>query len=843
MLSPALALPAAIGLGLAIISVAAWLAWLSDTGMTGAAVLTVLAGASAVGARIVWRKHAVPMERPGRFEIGAGALAAVATGLAFWSGPWLNPSADSFYHMAAARSLLLEGRALPQDIFFGVAVPYPDPTSGSLHLVLAWLSLAGGMVPAWVALCLLGAALTALSFAAFAREVTLSVPAALIATGLYLLIGLNLDMRNAGYPAAIGLDLTWLTLAFLLRFARSDARHRPDLAVVCLLGFTSGSVYSGVSLLLLVLVVGTLGIAAVVAVTSRRLSSIRRLAIACLALMIAVVPVLAIRALPTLPSPGPGTILATHAVLLKVDAFHGYPFVHPSFWFGGLITMTTIGTICLLGRARRRLLDGDPGAALIWGGLLFVPAGAITPLVADTSLGLYFFARIALLLGALVFVTVGWELSAIFGLVATIRRRSVTTPAALRLAAALLLVSASVFAISRDLPGGALARYAGNGRLSITSSRQEDLTAQWADRLKALDTAGPGTILADVESSYELAGLTGRRIVGVAYGHTPYQDLARDGTLRPRDVADALKPAADPSALLSVLVRYRVTFVMVDVDRLGPTASDWIAGQKALTAVAGGRGWELYRFDSGRLDQALDIPLKDGAGIFPSRVIAGRAIFARVASTGEAGVAHVTAVGLTSGARYQTQFALSGDAGATTTAALLVPDSVPVDRYTITVILPGGAAIPDGEVAVGHAYEAEYFSGVVWGPGFPRLRGWEAVVNPAYEGGEAAHETQAGSVASRPLTDPPGDYCLSVVVAGNGAANTVDVGLGGTILTATWPGESSGILDLEIATRVGSASRQLAYWVPAGAPAGAIVDRITLYPPASSRGCGPAVSP
>lgn len=846
-LSPVLALPAAMAMSIGIVSIAAWLAWLTGTGMTGAAVLTLLAAAGAVGARIAWRKHAAPVKRPGRFELGAAALAAVAVGLVLYSGPWLGQSADSFYHMATAWALLRENRAIPQDVFFGVMMPYPDATSGTLHLVLAWVSLAGGMVPAWVAFSIFGAALTMLSFASLAREVTRSAPAALIATLLFMLIGLSLDMRDEGYPDRIGQALAFLSLIFLLRFARSNPRQWRELVPMCVLGFTAASVYPGVAPLLEIIPMATLGMAAAAALRGRNLRSVSPLAIACVALMVVVLPVLAVRLLAALPTPGLEASLATTAPRLRVIVFHGYPFIDlRSFWFGGFTSVTAVATACLFGRARRQLLDGDPGAALLWGGLLFAPAVAITPLVTGSSNEIYALARIAFLLNPLVYLSIGWELSALRGLFTTVRARLVSPKVALSLVAGLLLVAASTHLIIVGLHAGPQPLYTGHGALSITVTRKNDLSKLWADRLRTLEAAGPGTILAGLETSYELAGLTGRRIVSVPGGHTPYQDNARDGALRRGDVADALNPSADPTALLSVLVRYQVTFVMVDRARDGKATWDWIAGQKELTTVAQGSGWKLYRFDPARLDQTLEIPLTEGAGVFPSRVIAGRAVFVRFTSPAQSGPAHVTAVGLTSGATYQSEFALPDQAGATFTVPLLLPDSARVDRYAVSVVVPGSAPILAGQVEVGHAYEAEYFAGVIvsLNRGHARLPGWDSVTDPAYNRGYAALALRAGSMADYPLAEAPGDYCLSLLVfdAGDGLAHTLDVGLGGNVISATWPGRFKGIRELEMAVHSGSASHQLTYWVPTGARLGAIVDRITLYPTASDGSC-PTVAP
>jgi hypothetical protein len=865
-LSPVLAIPAAIGVGISIVTVAAWLGWLSGTGMIGAAVLVTLAAIAAVIARIAWRRPAAPMEKAGRYELGAAALAALAAAIVIRFGPWLGQSADTFYHMAAALTLLKEDRAIPQDVFFGVTMPYPDVTSGTLHLALAWLSLVGGIVPAWVAMSILGAPLLILSFTAFAREVTRSTAAALIAASLYMLVGLYLDFRDAGYPDRIGQALGWLALTFMLRFARSrwlpsrTPHPNPlpegdgenpwrELVPACLLGFAAGSVYPGMTPLLVLLALATVGVAGAVALLRRNPRSIYPIAIACGVMLLVVLPVLAVRLLAALPMLGVDATLATSAPRLRVTVFHGYPFVDlRTFWFGTKLTASMVATVCLLGRARQQLLRGDAAAALLWGGLLFAPAVAVTPLVTGSTSEIYALARLAFLLSPLWFVPIGWELSALPELAATIRSLRVAPAprAAVSLLAGLLLVAVMTDVSVKAIHAGPIPIYVGHAGRSISVTLANNLPVLWADRIQALDAAGPGTILAGLETSYELAGLTGHRVVAVPRGHTSYQDEARDAALRRGDVAEALRPSADASALLSVLLRYRVTFVMVDVVRDGRPAWDWIAGQKELTQVAGGEGWELYRFDASQIDRALEIPLTDGVGVFPSRAIAGRAVFVRFTSPGPGVPVELTADGLTSGASYKAQFTPSGQSGVPVTAPLLLPDSARVDRYTLTVSIPGKAPITAGPVAVGHAYEAEYFAGVVfnYARGFARNAGWKSVDNIAYNRAGAASALRTGSVAAHPLAEPPGDYCLSLFVydAGAGGAYSIDVDLGGNVAGATWSGGPKGVRELEVAASVGTASHQVTYWVPAGARVGAIVDRITLYPAVPGGTCS-AVPP
>lgn len=854
-LSPVLALPASAGIGLSIVSVAAWLGWLTGTGMIGAAVLTALASVAAVAARIVWRARSSPM--PGRgggdrlFEIGAAALALFSAGISAVYGPWLSNSADTFYHMAAALRLLQENRAIPQDVFYGITMQYPDATSGTVHVGLAWLSLIGGIGPAWRALAIFGSAFLALAFASFAREVTRSVPAALIATYLYFLAGLYFEMRDMAYPDRIGQSLGWLALVFLLRYAHAPAslaggpHSTPTPAVgwrenwrvlvpMCLLGFTAGSVYPGMAPFLVILAMATFGFAALAAIWRRDLRSLHPIAVACGAMLLVVLPVLAVRLLAALPAPGIEANLSTYTPRLRVIVFHGYPFIDPRTLFG--ITLETVGIVCMLGRARRQLLQGDAGAALVWGGVLFVPAVMATPLVTGSSNEIYALARMGFLLSPLIFLPIAWELAALAGLPARIRSGITTPRVAAAVVAGLLLVAATTDVVAPRLVVGPIRIYFGNGLLSASSTRQLDLTRAWADRLAALQAAGPGTILSDPDGSYELAGLTGRTVVAVPRGHTPYQYEALSAAVRRGDVSDALRPSADPADLLSVLVRYKVTFVMADQALDGRARWDWIAAQKELTTVASGRGWRLYRFDPMLIDQALAIPISGGthgdAAFFPSRVIAGRAIFVRISSAGQSGIAQVFVAGAS--ATYKAEIAVPAQAGATVTVPIVLPDSAPVGSYQINVSVPGANPFKAGRVDVGHAYEAEYFIGVYqkYRPGFARGAGWEVLNNVLYDRGQAASALVVGSVARHPLYEPPGNYCLALSVydSGDGKAHSISVSLGGNAVGTTWSGSVSGLRELELGASVGTASHELTYWVPAGSRTGAVIDRITLYP-------------
>jgi hypothetical protein len=831
----ALAVPASIGLSLSIVALAAWTAWMTGTGLRGVAVLTVLVVLGAAAAVAVRRSRLATISDAGRLEVGAAVIGAVTAALAVVDGPWLSQDADTFYHLAAARALLRTGDALPHDVFFGVAIPYPDATTGSLHDVLAWLSLSGGMIPAWTAVTILGAAFTALAFLALARELTRSTSVALLATFLYVVLGLQLDMRTSGYPNRIGPGIVWLSMVFLLRYARPETRSWRELLPACALAFTAALIHSGMAPLVVAMVVSTLAAAAVGALRRRPLRFLLPLAVACAAVLLAVLPVLAVRLL-GLPGPGPEGSFATQAAAVKVRVLLGYPFIDFRFWFDGFVTVTTVGTLCLLGRARRSLLDGDFGAAMLWGSLLVVPLVCLTPFLTGSASSLYYFVRVSELLAPLLFVTLAWELCALVPpFIKILRFRPLTQHPTSRWLPAAALVVATAYIAAVNLNTGVYDRYFGSDQLTVAASRHNDLTQRWADRLSALDRAGPGAVLADLDSSYELAGLTGRRVVAVPYSHMPFQIEPLDGILRRGDVADALNPASNAYALPSILVRYQVTYVMVDLSMDGQAIWDWMASQRELTTVAQGSGWMLMKFDPGGLDTALRIPLKDGVGVEPSAVPAGRAAFVRVQSTGTAGTATVSVTGLSSTASYRIGLQVPNQSGATVTGSLLVPDFAPVDRYSVAVTLPGGEQLDAGRIEVGRNYEAESFAGVIdtFNGGYLRQPAWVSIYGSEYSRGSAAVAVRASMPARHPLIESLGDYCVAVRVmdTGSGRALALDIGIGSSSVEFSWSDQTAGTQELRQELRSTAGPHELAMWVPAGGSLPVIVDRIDLYPP------------
>ncbi|HEX9092460.1 MAG TPA: hypothetical protein VF902_00615, partial [Coriobacteriia bacterium] len=131
-----------------------------------------------------WGRGRPPLE-PDRQGVVLGAAAAI---LALVQGPYMGQTADTFYHLAAARSLLATGRAMVTDPLYGTAATALDPTSGIWHTMLAWWSRLTTLDPAWLwaGLTTVAAGALVLALWSIVRRVSGSDRAATIAAVAWL---------------------------------------------------------------------------------------------------------------------------------------------------------------------------------------------------------------------------------------------------------------------------------------------------------------------------------------------------------------------------------------------------------------------------------------------------------------------------------------------------------------------------------------------------------------------------------------------------------------------------------------------------------------------------------
>ena len=820
-LPQALQIAPVFALSLALTSLVGWSAYvigLSFTGVKAVTVVLLVLAALGLPFALLNRPPAHPEPAGPPWTLWATLAIALAAGLsALYAGPWMSATADAFYHLAAVRSIVDHGTPLVEQVFFSTPVRAPDPTSGTWHLAVALVSNLSGQdpIPIWRVLTVALAPLVVLAFFTLALSVTRNAVAASIATALYVVLALSLDFRTVANPNQFGDALAWLSLAFALRFVDSGSWR--ELAVAVPIGFAASAVHGALGPFLLVALAGGAGAAVLV-----RSSSWKRFVAAAAIIGAATLPLLIVDGA-TLAASAPYAAEAVRSPLPFHIVHHPWAWVWPANWYDnpGTVLGTAFGvTLWRLWRA------GEAGAGLVIAVMLAIPLAALTPIFAATYSGQYLLARVSFVLHPLAWIAWGWAIAlAIGGL-----RTRLKVPAALVILVSLAAMVPAVYI-------GPLARWTfpASSQRSFASSRTTDLTVAWRDRLAAIDRLpASAVLLAEPRMGYELAGLTGREVVAVPLTHTPAQVEALDGPRRRADALDATQGRLDAASLAGVIEHYRVTDVIVDMDRTDPAAWSQLAGAQILTTVASGARWRLYRYDPSMLDSYLDLPMQQqngpeltSSGIGPQLAVAGRAVFARI-RWGQlvTGSARLTAEAVGSTDTFSRTVAVGGSS--TETFALPIPTNTPAGQYRLSLVT-GGATIPVGTFEVGDLYQAEDMGGVVAGDS----SGWTIVDGSAYEGGLAAIATRLGSATNQSI--PPvaaGSYCVAARVQDDGSnrANILDIEVGAANAQVSWSGSLAGTRWVQTAIALDGTGGRLGMRLVQRGQAAAIVDALEIDP-------------
>jgi hypothetical protein len=808
---------------MAVIALVGWSGFVLGIGFNGVrAVLIGVVAIAAVGLPITlwYRRPAAGEPISPRWTLWAAVGIAVAAALsALYSGPWLNGTADTFYHLAAIRSITEHGTALAQEVFFSTPVPAPDPTSGAWHLALALVSNLSGQDPVsvWTVMTVALPPLTGLAFFALALSITRNGTAALIACGLYMVLSLSFDFRAAAYPNRFGLLLAWLAVAFVMRFVENGSWR--ELFVAAPIAFGASAVHPLLSPLLMIVL--ACGVAAAILVRS---PSWTRITVAAAVVGAAALPLLLVNA-STLNGAPPYVAMAVTSALPLRTIHHPWNWVWPSFWlFNAGVALGTAFAVSLVRLWRAK----DVGAGLMVAVVLVIPAAAVTPFFATTHSAQYLLARVAGVLAPLLWLSWGWGLALAIGAL----RRRVTVPVV-----AVLLVSA--VAIGTSFYVGPLARY----RLPVSSptsfaaSRSTDLTVLWRDRLAAIDELpGSAVLLAEPKMAYAVAGLTGTEVVAVPLSHAPHQTEVIDGPQRRTDALDAVQGRLDSTSLAGVIEHYGVTDVLVDTAQTDAAAWAQLANAEILSPIASGANWRLYRYEPQMLDGYLNLPTQEGpgpdlarSGVGPQIAVAGRAVFARLQwNESAAGSARLQADSVGPGGTFGRTVEIGG-AGSSETLALPIPSDEAAGQYRLSLILSGGRSLPLGEFEVGRLYQAEDMGGIVAGAS----SGWTIVGSLTYEGDLAAITSDQGSVAQQAI--PPvaaGSYCLAVRVydSGSNQPNVLEVGLGDARAQVSWSGSVAGVRWLRTPISLDRTGGQLEFRLMQRGQRTVAVDALEFYP-------------
>jgi len=500
--------------------------------------------------------------RPQAFAIvGACGL------LALFERPWMAWTSDTFYHLAAARSLVQTGRPLVTDPFYGTALKALDPTSGVWHTMLALWSKATGIdvIWFWPGAGAVGAAMVVLGFWLVARAIVRTDAAASIATAAFVVTSIYLDFRAFTNPGKVALSVAFVAIVALVTLARTPSWPAVALAVVA--GFATFSIHLASAQLVFVFAAVLCFWLAIATVVMRvRAGTWRWRPLA------AVVGTSAIMGLTAVPIVLPkadtvvGSSITTFAMRTAGDQIVFIMpkvfVVRPGAMIGGGAGLFYLAIALAIAAGVSALRDDEPAAlpALALVGMpafLLLNPPVTMPLL---SWSYYITVRIAALLRFTVFAGIAWGLSRSEG-------------ARWRRTVAIVSIGAIVTALLVSLPllGAVFDRNVSDARLgerySVPVSRRADQRDIWnreaLQQVRAKVGDGYPVVAADPVTGYYLVGLMPVAIITVPPSHTPFAIERLDGPVRSADTSAITDPATSPSLRRALLRKWKARWLLV----------------------------------------------------------------------------------------------------------------------------------------------------------------------------------------------------------------------------------------------------------------------------------------
>ncbi len=565
---------AAFAVTLAMAAAVAGLGHLAGAGpVVGAAAL---GGVGLSGWVFSWR--AGGLGRPVRWDLSGSAVALAAMLAAAFERPWFAFSPDTFYHLAAVRSLIQRGELMVTDPFFGTSTTALDPTSGTLHGHLAMVSAALGVDVAylWVGVTAVGAGMVMLAFWSLARRVSGSALAASVAAVGYGVFGLLADFRMFGQPnrltIAFALVLVLAAVELLDREDRYDDEDRRDEedrrervtagVLFVLAGLAAMPAHLGTAQLVVVLTVLVV-FWAIVSDAIQRCWRSTPVAFGSAAVLAAIsAPLVLGRVGRVAGSNVVGVLdeIERESVLLIGD---GLALVRPGYVIGGglaaFILMTVLAAVAVYRGARSR--DGAAGLTGVLGlvALVLLTNPLVTPHLMRYSQ--YMVERVGGLLAFAPFMVVAWGLGRSDD---PDRRRG---RLCVLLAAALLLAHGAwslprTAATFRPPPE----EFERRGQTyTVAESREADVRGSWGRSaylaLKDLAEDDYPVIAATPPTGYAIAAFAPVRITASPVSHTPLVIAQESGLERREDMEALFDPDAGAVERRDILERYDAEYV------------------------------------------------------------------------------------------------------------------------------------------------------------------------------------------------------------------------------------------------------------------------------------------
>ncbi len=531
------------------------------------------------------------------------ALGFVVWALALWQRPWIAFTTDTFYHLAAVRSLVATGRTMVTDPMHGTDVTTLDATSGLYH---TWLAMVAKVSQEPVELLMvgataLGAAMVIWAMWALAERTGRCAWAATLATIGFGVLSLYSDFRMFGYPNRLSLALVFIAILALMEIG---GRHSVSSTIALVVaGFAALGAHLGSAAFIGVVAVMIVAWWAAWGLAHRKekdaFKPFLRLAVPMTALAVLASPLIVSKLgavfsseifTGDIPLKARETALwfITDKVMVVIPGvFVGGGAV--AFWVTAAIAVAV--AVAAFRSDRKDLL---PVAAVLAIPLLLLFDPPLTS--AAIAVSYYTFARIALLLGFIPWLAVAWaaaEASRTVG-----KRRII-----LALSAAAIAASATVAQwtpMKATWVRGTDEEMRIGESYTVFESREADVRNGWGSALwdvkVAVDDEYP-LVAADPETGYYLAGLAPVAIVAAPRSHSPLAIELVDGPQRRADMARLLDPDASVEERREILEHYGAEYVALSpgIGNDGPAYESMLAQPDLFKPVVESRRLVLLK--------------------------------------------------------------------------------------------------------------------------------------------------------------------------------------------------------------------------------------------------------
>ncbi len=531
-----------------------------------------------------------------RAALYTGLAAAV---LAAVEGPYMAFTADTFYHMAAVRSLLERGTALVTDPIYGTATTAGDPAAGTWHTMVALWSGLTSADPVWLwgGLNVVVAGLLALAFWALARRVSGSSRAATVAAAAWIVFAQFADMRMAAFPKVGTFAVVFIVLAILIDLADRPKLIAAAVAAVCLAGVLGAHLGSAqLALTAAGAIAVWLAVRAVIVRWRDKEAAGPGLGavVATTAVGVALaLPELWARVAPLNAAGGLGAGLGASARDTLAPRLLQRPFGRwirrPGTLTGGGPAVAISAGLIVLGMLVHSLRPGGTAGAVAGAGVAALPLLTIyDPVFASVlyRVSPYVLDRVGAIMGFAAYLAIAWALGA---LLAEGRARTLARAAAyVALAAAVVGVGAYPALTFVRIPG--LERK--GARYPIYITRLQDMRYVWGDGLTAAaaltaESPKPPVVAGDLETGYYFVGLTRASLLALMKSHSPYVVENESGPARRADNEALLAPGADEARRRGIVERWNVDYVVFWLERDAQKASfEDMKAQPGLFSVA-----------------------------------------------------------------------------------------------------------------------------------------------------------------------------------------------------------------------------------------------------------------